>query len=163
LINGNGTSSSNNSFADPREYYDAHTNLIPGKKIKVLSWGKKKDVKIPLDKFVAVRKGKTTERTKRNPCPPSRILSLVTAYEDTPYSATTTTLDIEAPTKLDRDKFARAFSRFLNVPLVEAEQYPIIQQQQQPPLTTGGDMRSVRSDMTPQSYKGKKKMSLQPN
>jgi hypothetical protein len=88
----------------------------------------------------------------------------VTAYEDTPHFATTTTLDIEAPTKLDRDKFARAFSRFLNVPLVEVEQYPIIQQQQQQqqPLTTGGDMRSVRSDMTPQSYKGKKKISLQP-
>ena len=46
-------------------------------------------------------------------------------------STATTTLDIEAPTKLDRDKFARAFARFLNIPLVEAgENNPIIIPQQ---------------------------------
>jgi hypothetical protein len=33
---------------------------------------------------------------------------------DDPYHSS---LDIEAPTKIDRDKFARAFSKFLNVPL----------------------------------------------
>lgn len=112
--------------------YDAHRNLIPGKKIKALTWGKKKDVKIPIDRFVMVRKGKTTDRTKRNVCPASRILSLIT--DDSVHMS----LDIEAPTRLDRDKFARAFSRFLNVPL-EPE----------------NDIRSVRSDMTPQSTKGK--------
>jgi hypothetical protein len=146
---GGGTSSSNNSHADPRDY-DAHRTLIPGKKIKVLTWGKKKDVKIPLDRFVAVRKGKTTDRTKRNICPASRILSLITADEAHYGSGQnynmTTTLDIEAPTKLDRDKFARAFARFLNIPLLENDQQHM----------TTVDMRSVRSDVTPTSFhKGK--------
>jgi hypothetical protein len=141
-----GTNSSNNSHVDPRDF-DAHRTLIPGKKIKVLTWGKKKDVKIPLDRFVAVRKGKTTDRTKRNNCPASRILSLITADEAHHSHIMTTTLDIEAPTKLDRDKFARAFARFLNIPLVESDQYHHM---------TNVDMRSVRSDMTPTSIqKGK--------
>ena len=80
-------------------------------KIRALAWGKKNLVKIPLDKFVVVRKGKTTDRTKRNPCPSSRILSLIT--NDPIHQS----LDIEAPTRLDRDKFARAFARFLRIPL----------------------------------------------
>ncbi|KAG7370085.1 kinesin motor domain containing protein [Nitzschia inconspicua] len=140
--NGNGgTSSASNSHADPRDF-DAHRNLIPGRKIKVLTWGKKKDVKIPLDRFVAVRKGKTTDRTKRNVCPASRILSLITADEaHNSHGTSATTLDIEAPTKLDRDKFARAFARFLNIPLMENDQQHL----------TTVDMRSVRSDMTPAS------------
>jgi len=76
-----------------------------------LVWGKKKDVQITLDQFLSVRIGKATERAKRNPSPSSRILSLLT--RDPKHSA----LDIEAPTRMDRDKFARAFSRFLDVPL----------------------------------------------
>jgi hypothetical protein len=106
------------------------TSLMKGKKIKVLTWGKKKDVTIPLERFVSVRKGKMTDRTRRNICPASRILSLITDDPNHP------SLDIEAPTRLDRDKFARAFSRFLCIPL------------------EGDDIRSVRSDMTPQSVKG---------
>ena len=106
---------------------EAHRTLMKGKKVRVLAWGKKKDVKIPLDRFVAVRKGKTTDRTRRNVCPASRILSLIT---DDPHNQS---LDIEAPTRLDRDKFARAFSRFLCVPL------------------EGDDVRSVRSELTNQS------------
>ena len=80
--------------------------------IRVLSWGKKKDVRLPLDRFVCVRKGKTTDRARRNASAPCRILSLVTTDANHP------SLDIEAPTRLDRDKFARAFARFLDVPLV---------------------------------------------
>jgi len=76
-----------------------------------LVWGKKKDVQITLDRFVSVRVGKVTERAKRSPAPNSRVLSLLTS--DSKHSA----LDIEAPTRMDRDKFARAFSRFLDVPL----------------------------------------------
>jgi kinesin family protein C2/C3 len=146
--NAGGTGSSNNSHAGGNDDHE-HRNLIPGKKIRVLTWGKKKDVKIPLERFVAVRKGKTTERAKRNPCPASRILSLITSddhheagYPPSSSSNPTTTLDIEAPTRLDRDKFARAFSRFLNIPLIDGDQ-PFMPQ---PP---GMDMRSVRSDMTP--------------
>lgn len=105
-------------------------SLMSGKKVKVLTWGKKKEIKLPLERFVVVRKGKTTDRTKRNICPPSRIVSLIT---DDPYCPS---LDIEAPTRLDRDKFAKAFSRFLSIPL------------------EGDDVRSIRSDLTPQSMKG---------
>ena len=32
-------------------------------------------------------------------------------------------LDIEAPTRLDRDKFASAFARFLGVPLIEEDEH----------------------------------------
>ena len=78
---------------------------------RALMWGNKKRVILPLDRFVCVRKGKTTDRTKLNPAPVSRVLSLITDCKEHP------SLDIEAPTKLDRDKFARAFAKFLNVPL----------------------------------------------
>lgn len=107
------------------------SNLLPGgTMVKCLTWGKKKGVKIPLERFTSVRKGKTTDRTKRNACPSARILSVMT---NDPYHRS---LDIEAPTRLDRDKFAKAFSKFLNIPL-ETE-----------------DNRSTRSDFTPAS-KGK--------
>jgi hypothetical protein len=102
--------------------------LLPGAiLVKVLTWGKKKDVKLPLERFVAVRKGRTTDRTRKNTCPSTRILSLIT---NDPYHPS---LDIEAPTRVDRDKFARAFAMFLKVPL-EAE-----------------ENRSTRSDFTPSS------------
>jgi hypothetical protein len=78
---------------------------------KALTWGNKKKVLIPLFKFIAVRKGKTTKRTRRNGSDASRLLSIVTSDE------VHGSLDIEAPTKLDRDKFAKAFSVFLSVPL----------------------------------------------
>lgn len=113
---------------DRSENNDIHRTLMKGKKVKVLAWGKKKDVKIPLERFVAVRKGKTTDRTRRNVCPASRILSLIS---DDPHNPS---LDIEAPTRLDRDKFARAFSRFLSVPL------------------DGDDVRSVMSNQSKGRY-----------
>jgi hypothetical protein len=128
------TTTMSDSYNNNNKNDDARMNLIlqGNKKIKALTWGKKKDVKIPIDRFTVVRKGKTTDRTKKNTSPSSRILSLVT---DDPLHMT---LDIEAPTRLDRDKFARAFARFLNVPLEQE--------------SNNHDMRSVRSDMTPQSY-----------
>lgn len=89
---------------------DTDKLLSSGSK-KALLWGKKRDHKLALDKFVGVRTGKTTERTRKNPQPASRLLSLIT--KDNGKSS----LDIEAPTRLDRDKFARAFARFLQVPL----------------------------------------------
>ena len=77
---------------------------------KALIWGKKKDHKLAIDKFLAVRVGKTTDRTRKNPQPACRLLSIITNDKEG-------SLDIEAPTRLDRDKFARAFARFLRVPL----------------------------------------------
>jgi DNA-binding XRE family transcriptional regulator len=80
--------------------------------LKALTWGKKNTVTIPLSEFVAVKKGKTTERTMRNASASARLLSIVTR-------SGRGCLDIEAPTRLDRDKFASAFSVFLEVPLEE--------------------------------------------
>ena len=94
-----------------------------------LVWGKKKDVQITLDHFTAVRIGKNTERARRNPSPPSRILSLLT--NDPKHPA----LDIEAPTRMDRDKFARAFSRFLDVPL-EGDDTNSVHSAEYTPLTS---------------------------
>jgi kinesin family protein C2/C3 len=87
---------------------------------KALVWGKKKHAAVSLDQFVAVVKGKTTERTRRNPSPAVRLLTLITKPGQP-------SLDMEAPTKLDRDKFARAFSRFLQVPLEGDDDPPSIQ------------------------------------
>jgi hypothetical protein len=83
------------------------------KQTMALTWGNKKKVIIPLCNFVSVRKGKTTGRTMRNPCESSCLLSLVTNDKRHGHGS----LDIEAPTKLDRDKFAKAFSIFLDIPL----------------------------------------------
>jgi len=84
------------------------------KQSMALTWGNKRKVIIPLCHFVAVKKGKTTGRTRRNPCDASCLLSLVT-IDDKKHGHGS--LDIEAPTKLDRDKFAKAFSVFLDIPL----------------------------------------------
>lgn len=89
------------------------TSPPPLKSYQALSWGKKKDVQIALPLFTAVRKGKATDRARRCAAPASRIVSLLTVDPNHP------SLDIEAPTPLDRDKFARAFARFLAVPLHE--------------------------------------------
>ena len=93
----------------------SNTTLIRGstasvdKKNKALVWGKKKDVMITLDRFIAVKKGKTTDRARRSSAPSSRVLSLVTDDADL-------NLDIDTPTPADRDKFAKAFALFLDVP-----------------------------------------------
>lgn len=137
-VDANGFSSSRSISSHSRSRFsrfrerslERSEGLLQGKMVKVLTWGKKKEVKLPLERFVCIRKGKTTERTRRNISPASRILSLIT---DDPYCPS---LDIEAPTRLDRDKFAKAFSRFLSVPI------------------EGDDVRSIRSDLTPQSLKG---------
>ena len=85
---------------------------------QVLSWGKKKDVQIPLRLFICVRKGKTTDRAKRcTSVPANRIVSILSSD---PYHPS---LDIEAPTTMDRNKFARAFAQFLNVPLLEEDHH----------------------------------------
>jgi hypothetical protein len=98
---------------------ESQRNLIPlalnSNRKKALVWGKKKDVRLTIDRFICVRKGKTTERTRRSLQPSSRLLSLITDDVNHP------SLDIEAPTKLDRDKFAYAFSKFLGVPLMEGD------------------------------------------
>jgi hypothetical protein len=82
-----------------------------GRVRKVLQWGKKRDCRVLVDQFTCVRKGKTTDRTRRNGQQASRLLSLITSDVNHP------SLDIEAPTRVDRDKFARAFAKFLRVPL----------------------------------------------
>ena len=90
------------------------------KSLRALTWGKKNAVTLSLDKFTCVRKGKTTERTIRNSSPSSRLLSIITTAGTKGHKES---LDIEAPTKLDRDKFASAFARFLGVPLVDEDEY----------------------------------------
>jgi kinesin family protein C2/C3 len=164
-------------------------------KVRVLSWGKKKDVVVPLDMFTAVKKGKINDRSRKNHSNSSRILSLVTSdihstneKEKHNSNNNSVSLDIEAPTCLDRDKFAKAFARFLNVPLIEegdiirAPQPSLSQSQAyvstafphqqhnhrplspQPPGTgTDGNRsiaRSIKSDMTPQSWREPYRLSI---
>jgi kinesin family protein C2/C3 len=78
---------------------------------------------IPLTDIRHVQKGKTTERAKRCAASSHCILSLIlnTDSGDTTTTTTTTTisLDMEAPTRVDRDKFARAFATFLQVDVLE--------------------------------------------
>lgn len=90
-----------------------HRHNHKAEEVRSLTWGRKKEVQVPLTSFTHVRKGKTTERTNKNACPSSKLLSLISTDSHHPV------LDIEAPTSMDRDKFARAFARFLQVPLVE--------------------------------------------
>lgn len=115
------------------------TPLSKDKKNRVLIWGKKKDVQIPLERFLQVRKGKTTARSKRNTAFRSLVLSLITNDPERP------SLDIEAPTKLDRDKFARAFARFLEVPLIEEDNSSAL---------TTESRKSVATDSKASSDKG---------
>ena len=103
-------------------------SVEPEKAKRALVWGKKKDVQIRLDKLVIVRKGKTTDRARRNPSPSSRVLSILTKDPNHP------SLDIEAPTRMDRDKFARAFARFLEIPL-ESEDSPSVHSADVTPAT----------------------------
>jgi len=97
--------------ADNHSIDDDHTEKRQTKPQRALVWGKKKDVQICLDRFTSVRIGKKTERARRNSSIASHVLSLLTNDPNHP------SLDIEAPTRLDRDKFARAFAKFLKVPL----------------------------------------------
>jgi len=87
---------------------------------RALTWGKKNAVTLSLDKFTCVKKGKCTERTIRNSSPSNRLLSIMCINDVRGTSSES--LDIEAPTKLDRDKFASAFAKFLGVPLLEEEE-----------------------------------------
>jgi kinesin family member C2/C3 len=88
-------------------------NISTNKSYQALVWGKKKDVQVNIQHFKAVAKGKVTEKAKKSLAPSSRIVSLIS---DDPYHPS---LDIEAPTELDRDKFARAFGVFLKCPVHE--------------------------------------------
>ncbi len=94
--------------------YSLTSQLEPG--TKVLVWGKKKDIQMPLDRIVAIRKGKTTDKARRSTCPANRIFSIIT---DDPVHPS---LDIEAPSQTDRDKCAQAFSLFLSLPLEALEE-----------------------------------------
>ena len=148
-------------------------------RVRVLSWGKKKEVMVPLHMFTAVKKGKVNDRTRRNPCESSRILSLVT----TDIHSTTerqqnnsVSLDIEAPTRLDRDKFAKAFARFLNIPVVEEDNiirsgspsfvstaFPQQNYNHRPPPASDGNRsiaRSIKSETTAQSWRDSNRQSI---
>lgn len=100
------------------ENYSITTNKqhLRTNRLLALTWGKKNAVTLSLDKFVCVKKGKCTDRTLRNSSPSSRLLSIITNVRENE------SLDIEAPTMLDRDKFASAFAKFLGVPLLEEEE-----------------------------------------
>ena len=193
-----GSSSSNNNKIN-HHHLNSSNSLYNGK-VQVLSWGKKKDVTVPLDQFTAVLKGKKTDRSKRNPYPASRIVSLITTdihssndnRSTSNFSTNSNTnypsLDIEAPTRLDRDKFALAFARFLKIPLLEegdtlsavspsfgvfgnnkskhsrsrsSSSFPQQQTQQLNSKGTDRSIRSNKSDMSPQSWKGMDNLSLE--
>ena len=108
-----GVSSSASSLGGESLPLPSSSSAAVNNSYRALSWGKKKDVQIAVRLFTAVVQGKHTIRARRSPAPDFRILSLLTSD---PHHAS---LDIEAPTKMDRDKFALAFSRFLSVPLYE--------------------------------------------
>jgi len=180
---------------DQRSLLESDTNSITNNKtssnqrnskVRVLSWGKKKDVTVPLTMFTAVRKGKVNDRTRRNPCDSSRILSLVTSdihSTNEKHHNSCVSLDIEAPTRLDRDKFAKAFARFLNVSLIEEDEiiraghppampyvstaFPQQQYNHRPPphyhASTDGNRsiaRSIRSETTAQSWRDSQRQSI---
>ena len=142
-----------------RSTHNNNSNNSKAATIRALVWGKKKDVQIPLTRFVCVRKGKTTERTKRNHAAAPRLLSLLTDDPSHP------SLDIEAPTRLDRDKFARAFSKFLQVPVVDCEDTRSVhsfvverqtqtQQHYSTTLSAPGEMEGEPTTTTTRSNKG---------
>ena len=106
-------------------YSDNNSLLKEETSLRALTWGKKNTVTIPLHQFVIVSKGKTTERTCRSTAHSSRLLSIQT-------QSGRGCLDIEAPTRLDRDKFASAFSVFLNVPLQEEEEETAVKKKKGP-------------------------------
>lgn len=116
-----------------------HTLTATGEPRRALTWGKKKDICIPLSHFVSVRTGKQTARTQKCNTQANRLLSIV---------AQEATLDMEAPTQQDRDKFARAFAHFLNVPILKSEDDARSVQSAVPPPATssvgGGDANSER-------------------
>jgi hypothetical protein len=117
VTHGDGGNASAVDVVDSKDTrYGNHLNLREKQEMKqtmALTWGNKKKVVMPLCNFVEVRKGKTTSRTRKNPCHPSKLLSLLTNDKRHGHGS----LDIEAPTKLDRDKFAKAFAVFLDIPL----------------------------------------------
>jgi len=108
----NGGSRSVVSAANSEDEIQNHNLLssASSKRRLALTWGNKTKVVVGLEKFTCVRKGKGSDRTKRSTSPASHLLSVLT---DDPNIS----LDIEAPTRTDRDKFASAFARFLCVPL----------------------------------------------
>jgi kinesin family protein C2/C3 len=140
------------------------SNIQNQSNIRVLSWGKKKDVTVPLDIFTAVRKGKVNDRSRRNHSNSSRILSLVTSDIHDIHSTNensnnnSVSLDIEAPTRLDRDKFAKAFARFLNVPLIEEDE--IIRAK--PSLLQSQSQQAYVSTAFPNQQKNHRPLSPQP-
>ena len=152
-------------------------------KVRVLSWGKKKEVTVPLYMFTAVKKGKVNDRTRKNPCDSSRILSLVTSdihSTNERHNSGCISLDIEAPSRLDRDKFAKAFARFLNVLVIEEDDiiragrsnvhvstaFPHQQYNHRPSSHQGATdgnrsiARSIKSETTAQSWRDAHRQSI---
>ena len=130
---GGGTKTNNNSSSNDN---NSSGSTTMNKSLRALTWGKKNAITIPLDRFTCVRKGKTTERTFRNGASASRLLSIVVSssannendgasQQQQQQQQQQESLDIEAPTRLDRDKFASAFARFLGVPLIEEDEYEV--------------------------------------
>ena len=68
-----------------------------------------------LHDIIYIQKGKTTPGAKSSRRPSSHILSVIA--KSTSSLTRNETLDIEAPTESDRDKFALAFATFCRVPI----------------------------------------------
>ena len=104
-----------------------------------LSWGK--HCIIPLSAFQCVKLGRQTPRTRLSKADPTCLLSLCvkhnfnisskshnstnstsnTAIDNNKSEDYRSVLDIEAPTRLDRDLFAHAFAQFLGVNVMSFE------------------------------------------
>ncbi|MFN9979182.1 MAG: hypothetical protein ACK53Y_04675, partial [bacterium] len=62
-----------------------HYNLLSSaltKRRRALTWGQKNKVVVAYEKFTCVRKGKTTERTRKCPSPSCQLLSVITDNRD---------------------------------------------------------------------------------
>jgi hypothetical protein len=88
----------------------------------LIVWGdsvKKISGQMALRDIMYIQKGKVTPIAQLSHYPSSHVLSIVTKPVKAFTLTRNETLDIEAPTELDRDKFALAFSTYLCVPIQE--------------------------------------------
>jgi len=133
----------------------------------VLVWGKHPSHCIPLDRFQCITLGRQTVRTKLSRASHTCLLSLcTTAKQQVPSQSSqqqqqssfddgssssrkqehASVLDIQAPTKMDRDLFANAFAQFLGINIITFEVEWDAEQQSVaspiPAITTGGSSTS---------------------
>lgn len=133
----------------------------------VLVWGKHPSHCIPLDRFQCITLGRQTVRTKLSRASHTCLLSLCTtakqqvpsqssqqqqqsSFDDgscsRPKQEHASVLDIQAPTKMDRDLFANAFAQFLGINIITFEVEWDAEQQSVaspiPAITTGGSSTS---------------------